>query len=91
MPMSTPTLDQLAISPSGFVFDPTSGSTFTANATAQALLDGIRGGRTLDELAEHLGEQFDVGSEDLCRDVLEFVAVLRDEGLLPADFQLDVP
>ncbi len=37
-------LRHLAISPSGFVFDPNTGSTFTCNETGRPLLEGLREG-----------------------------------------------
>ena len=82
-------LDHLAISPSGFVFNPTTGSTFTVNTTGRALLEGLRDGMTLDQLVTALGEQFSVGAADLKRDVLEYVRVLQDHTLLPRTFELE--
>ncbi|MCB9763168.1 MAG: PqqD family protein [Alphaproteobacteria bacterium] len=82
-------LSHLAISPSGFIFDPSSGATFTTNDTGRALLEGIRDGRSLDELVAQLEETFQVYGSDLRRDVLEFVRVLQDEGLLDRDFELE--
>ena len=85
----TDSLQHLAISPSGFVFDPTVGATFTANPAARVLLEGIRDGLGLEALAELLEERFEIHGEDLSRDVLEFVRVLQDEGVLPRAFELD--
>jgi hypothetical protein len=81
-------LDQLAISASGFVFDPISGATFTVNATGRALLEGLRDGLGLAGLVSRLGDQFEAGDADLSRDVLEFARSLRDAGLLPPTFEV---
>jgi len=81
-------LDQLAISASGFVFDPVSGGTFTVNATGRALLEGLRDGLGLAELAAKLNERFATDDADLQRDVMEYVRTLRDVGLLPTHFEL---
>jgi PqqD family protein of HPr-rel-A system len=81
-------LDQLAISASGFVFDPVSGGTFTVNATGRALLEGLRDGLGLAELTTKLNERFATDDADLQRDVLEYVRTLRDVGLLPPHFEL---
>jgi hypothetical protein len=82
-------LDQLAISASGFVFDPISGGTFTVNATGRALLEGLRDGLGLDGLTERLRARFEIDGADLRRDVLEYVRALQDAGLLPHPFELD--
>lgn len=82
-------LDQLAVSPSGFIFDPGSGATFTANPTAQLLLEGVRDGRGLAELTATLTERFALQpGVDLQRDILEFVRVLQEQGLLDRDYEL---
>jgi hypothetical protein len=82
-------LSQLAISPTGFVFDPKTGSTFTVNDTGRLILEGVRDGLGLAELASELSNRFDPGGADLERDVLEYVRVLRESGLLPAGFELN--
>jgi len=81
-------LSQLAISPTGFIFDPRSGSTFTVNDTARTIIEGIQQGKGLDDIVRALSDAFATGATDLRRDALEFARRLRDEGLLPADFEL---
>ena len=83
-------LDQLAISPSGFVFDQRTGATFTVNDTGRTLIERIRDGATLEELVVELKQRFDVAPGiDLRRDVLEYVRSLQDSGLLPPGFELE--
>ncbi|MCB9793141.1 MAG: PqqD family protein [Alphaproteobacteria bacterium] len=82
-------LRDLAISPTGFVFDPVNGATFTVNTTGALLIEGIRDGLSLDDLLERVEARFDLQDADLRRDVLEFVRVLQDEGLLTRDFELE--
>ena len=81
-------LDQLAISPRGFVFDPRTGATFTVNATGRVLLEGLRDGLGLEGLIGRLRGTFEVDESDLRRDVLEYVRLLKDEGLLAGSFEL---
>ncbi len=88
-------LAQLAISPTGFVFDPVGGATFTVNETGRAILEGVRDGAGLAALVATLQERFalppaapgDPGP-DLAWDVLSYVRLLRENGLLPHDFEL---
>lgn len=82
-------LDQLAVSPTGFIFDPGSGATFSANPTAQVLLEGVRAGQGLAELTATLAARFAVPADaDLQRDVLEFVRVLQEQRLVEREFEL---
>lgn len=84
----TPTLDvsrlkQLAINESGFVFDPVTGHTFTLNETGLAVLRRLQEGADVDRIVAELTSQFELdGSEDLPRDVDDFVSRLHEQGLL---------
>ncbi len=84
----TERLAQLAISPTGFVFDPRTGSTYTLNATGRTIVEGLRDGDGLDDLVERLRDGFDCNGGDLRRDVLEYVRLLREHKLLDADWEL---
>ena len=75
---SLESLQRLAISESGFVFDPESGHHFTVNETGKLLLRRLQGGNDLTKLLDELLEEYAVSRNDLERDILEFAAVLRD-------------
>jgi PqqD family protein of HPr-rel-A system len=76
-------LKDLAVSETGFVFDPYSGATFSLNASALCLLRGLKEGLDRDELIARLEESFDVTDADLSRDIDEFLELLRYNGVLP--------
>ena len=73
------TLERLAISESGFVFDPVSGHSFTVNETGLEILRSLQQDRHLDALQEHLSVEYDVDRVTLDRDLLEFLGSLRDQ------------
>lgn len=76
-------LKDLAVSETGFVFDPYSGATFSLNPSALCLLRGLKEGLGRDELIARLEESFDVTDADLSRDIDEFLELLRYNGVLP--------
>ncbi|MGB9339817.1 MAG: HPr-rel-A system PqqD family peptide chaperone [Polyangiales bacterium] len=78
-------LKDLAVSETGFVFDPYSGATFSLNASALCLLRGLKEGLGRDELIARLEESFDVTDADLSRDIDEFLELLRYNGVLPQE------
>ena len=82
-------LNELAVSDTGFVFDPLSGATFNTNASGLAILEGLKEGRIRDALVADLEARFEVGEADLHRDVDEFVALLRDHGLVGKGFRVE--
>lgn len=85
--MSLAHLKDLALSDTGFVFDPYTGATFTTNATGLAILSGLREGLGRPALLTRLRERFDVHG-DLETDLGEFVQLLRQHGVVPQNFTL---
>lgn len=71
-------LQRLAISESGFVFDPVSGHNFTVNETGLAILRLVQKDNDLSPLLEKLASDYEASPRVLERDVLEFAGLLRD-------------
>ncbi len=86
--MSNLHLKDLALSETGFVFDPYTGATFTTNATGQAILAALREGLSRPEIAVRLRERFTVHTQDLESDIGEFIQLLRQHGIVPAEFSI---
>ena len=68
----------LALSESGFVFDPGSGHSFTVNTTGYAVIRKLQSGANVVELVDELHEEFNVEHTAVERDVIEFAGVLRN-------------
>lgn len=81
-------LENLAVSDTGFVFDPASGATYTVNPPGLVVLNALREGLSLDETIARIHDRFDDVAPDAKDDVIDFVQRLRQSGLLPADFTL---
>ncbi|HMV65409.1 MAG TPA: HPr-rel-A system PqqD family peptide chaperone [Myxococcota bacterium] len=79
---------QLAISPSGFVFDPRSGATFSLNESGRLIVEGLRDGDDLASIVRRLEDRFDTAGADLQRDVLELVRLLQEHGLVQPGWEL---
>jgi len=77
-------LGDLALSETGFAFDPHTGATFTINATGLCVLGAMKEGLAPGAVAERLRARFDAGGVDVGRDVDDFVALLRQHGLVDA-------
>ncbi len=75
-------LRSLALNPDGFAFDPTTGESFTLNATGLAVVEGLREGLAHEQLTAHLVEHFEVTPLDASRDVDDFLDHLRSFRLL---------
>lgn len=77
-------IGDLAISETGFAFDPHTGATFTVNATGLSVLQAMKEGLSMDAVAERLRGRFDARGADVGRDVDDFVALLRQHGIVDA-------
>ncbi|MCU0690018.1 MAG: HPr-rel-A system PqqD family peptide chaperone [Polyangiaceae bacterium] len=76
-------LRNLAISESGFLFDPVTGHTFNVNATGLAVIQALKAGKSESDIVAHLRDGFEQeGGEDVARDLEEFMARLREQGLV---------
>lgn len=81
-------LKELALSETGFVFDPFTGATFAANPTGLCILQGLREGLSREQIRERMYQRFDVPGHELDRDISDFIHLLRQHELLPSDFVL---
>jgi hypothetical protein len=78
-------LRDLAVSDSGFLFDPFTGSTFSVNPSGKFILDKLRGGADVDAVVAAVREAFIAyDTHDLVRDAQEFILLLKEHGLLQA-------
>ena len=76
-------LRELAVSDAGFVFDPVTGHTFNVNQTALAVLRALKEGHASEAVVASVRDGFELEPEDdVQRDVDEFIARLRDQGLV---------
>ncbi|MBI3372708.1 MAG: PqqD family protein [Betaproteobacteria bacterium] len=73
------TVGRLALSDSGFVFDPVTGRSYSVNGSGLAILRLLQKPTGLAEVVEALGQKFESEPAVLERDVIEFAGLLRSE------------
>ena len=71
-------LMRLALSDSGFVFDPVTGNSFSVNGSGLAILRRLQQGTDLTRIVASLCEEFEVDALAAERDVIEFANLLRN-------------
>ncbi len=81
-------LRDLALSESGFLFDPYSGATYTVNQTGRFILQLLKEGKGIEEIQTEMRKNFDTGDEDVRSDIYEFINLLKENHLLPNHFSL---
>lgn len=76
---------KIAVSESGFVFDPTTGDSYSLNPIAAEILEMVKKEMNDDEIKSTLQEKYDVISSVLEKSLDEFYSSLRNLNLLSDD------
>lgn len=75
-------LSHLALSDEGFLFDPTSGHTYTLNSVGTLILKKMIEEYSFDQIVESMIEVYDVPKDVLCRDLEQFFQFLSEQGII---------
>ncbi len=75
----------IATSENGFVFNPSTGDSFSSNPIAATILGLLKAGHSAEEIKTELLSQYEVEPSQLERDIDDFLHQLRDENLLEMD------
>ena len=81
LPPDPALLRSLAVSDTGFIFDPRTGYSYSTNATGLAVLTGLKDGLALPTIAERLAAELD-GGVSIEDDVAQFVELCAQLGLV---------
>ncbi len=75
----------IAISENGFVFDPTSGESYTLNTVGLEILNLLKEGKDQKEITRQLLKKYDVEESVLERYFYDFISLLRKHQLIEDD------
>ena len=75
-------LKTLAVSDTGFIFDPATGSSYTLNETAAFMFQLLKEGRSEEELLQSLMAEYEVDLKTLEFDFFDFLNQLKYLGLV---------
>lgn len=77
--------ENLAISESGFLFNPSTGESFTVNPLGAEIIGMLKEGKTEDEIISRLLGIYEVDSKTLQKDLHDFNEILKLYQLLEQD------
>lgn len=75
----------IAISETGFVFNPLTGDSFSTNQVGQEILRKLQGGISQQNLLKHITEKFSVDKTTLEKDLTDFMLMLNSYEILMDD------
>ena len=72
----------VAVSDSGFVFNPTTGESFSANPIGTEIIEMLKQGKTEEEIKDNILENYNTEQDIVDKDVFEFYELLKQYSLL---------
>jgi hypothetical protein len=75
----------IAISDSGFIFNPTTGDSFTTNAIGLEILQLLKDGEPVDTIADTLCGRYASEQNTIDKDLAEFLLTLRHNKMILED------
>lgn len=75
----------IALSESGFIFNPLTGDSFSVNPVGQDILQLLKQGKPKDEIIKFLHKKYQVESAVAEKDLYDFMLILRNYQLLKED------
>ena len=67
----------IALSESGFLFDPTTGDSYSVNMTGSEIFEYLKEGLTKDQIVDKLAETFDSDKKQIETDLDDFINHLK--------------
>ena len=65
------------MSESGFIFDPTTGDSYSVNQTGSIIIEYLKEGLSEDQIIDNLKETFDSDTEQMRKDLDDFLHYLK--------------
>ena len=75
-------LKNLAIAESGYIFDPSTGHSYTANATALFIIAELKNGKSSEEIQGSLCEEYEVDENTAEGDTIRVIEQLQSNFLI---------
>ena len=75
----------IAVSETGFVFDPTSGESYSINKEGQEIMARLKDGETPEEISTAMCSEFEIDPADFEKYFYDFIGMLRQFQLIEED------
>jgi hypothetical protein len=75
----------IAISESGFLFDPSTGESYSLNVQGIEILNMLRENKSSTEITDHFTGEYEVDRDDFERYLIDFTGMLKQFRLIEGD------
>ena len=80
----------IAISDTGFIFNPTTGESFTVNVTGLEIILAIKEGKSFQDISKNILHKYSTDAATVEKDYFDFVLFLKQYKFVTDDEQTDV-
>ena len=77
----------IAVSETGFVFDPTSGDSYSINRVGQEIMSMLKEGKMLEEISASMCAEYEIDPASFEKYFYDFIGMLRQFQLIEEDEQ----
>jgi hypothetical protein len=74
--------NNVAMSDSGFIFNPDTGETFTVNPLGASIINFLKEGKSIQEITQELQQSYEIDINTLEKDTEDFLGLLRNFSLV---------
>ena len=75
----------IAVSETGFVFDPTSGESYSINPVGQEILQQMKGGKSVEEITGTMTSEYEIDKASFEKYYYDFIGMLKQFQLIEDD------
>ncbi len=75
----------IAVSETGFVFDPTSGESYSINTVGQEILEQLKDGKKAEEISKAITSEYEIDEASFEKYYYDFIGMLRQFQLIDED------
>jgi len=72
----------IAVSDSGFVFNPTTGESYSVNPIGVEIIELLKQEKSLDEIAQNLTQRYNADIVTIDHDIADFINLLKQYSLI---------
>lgn len=72
----------IAVSDSGFIFNPDTGESYTVNPTGATIIKYLQAGKSVPDITGELQKSYDIDPNTLEKDTEDFIGLLRNFSLI---------
>ncbi len=74
--------NNIAVSSSGFIFNPDTGESFTVNPLGASIISYLKDGKSVSEITGELQNKYEIDPNTLEKDTEDFVGLLKNFSLI---------